>query len=315
MRKFVLRVLLFTLIVVLTLITGEFLVRSMSNPYKTKQKALMETAPRIKTLILGNSHTYFGLRPDMMGPGALNLANVSQTLKYDRRLLEKWLPKLDSLQTVILQVDYTTLFDLDMEDTDEKVFVCNYPLYMDLKIHPWYYRYNYEIGNFSTYKNKLGVLLGLQESKLQHDSLGHGESYSVVSKYEGWQDEGKNIALRHTRGNNVESINSNISVLTSIIRDCRQRNIQVIFVTLPEWKTYRQAVDRKTLNLFKTTIDSISRAEDIPWFFYWSDTRFGEDDFYDPDHLTSDKGASKMTEILMDDMKRHFNIKRDSIVR
>lgn len=306
MKKFIIRSLWFACIIAISLIAGEFIVRYMPNPYKTKNQVMNNSAEHVRTLILGNSHAYFGLRPDMMGPGAVNLANVSQTLKYDRRLFEHWLPRLDSLQILILHIGYTSLFDTDMEKSEENVFVCNYDLYMDLDIHPWYSRFKYEIGTFNTYKNKLGVFFGLQKSSLQHDSLGHGESYGRDNRPADWEDTGHLIAQRHSDGIHLNMKDANLAELERMLDTCRNHSIRVVFTTMPEWITYRRSVNKHDVNIFMSTLDSLSGSRGIPWFNYWADPRFDEIDFYDADHLNSDIGAAKFTKIIMEDIKKVY---------
>lgn len=304
LKKFVIRTLLFAFIIAASVSVCEICVRSLPNPYKTKQEAMERMAPTVRTLILGNSHTYFGVRPDMLGPGAVNLANVSQTLRYDRRLLEQWLPRTDSLKTVIMHVGLTSLFDIDMEDTSDWIFAINYQIYNRMGVHPLLSKYSLELSNISTWNGKLGVFFGLRESNLQCDSLGHGESYPVSAKYAEWEETGPDFARRHTENLHRDMVEANLDEIARVDSLCRSRGARLVLVTLPEWHTYRENVTPADYRRFTAAIDSFSRARDIPWISYWDDPRFGADDFYDADHLTSDAGATKMTRILRHDLRQ-----------
>lgn len=151
-------------------------------------------------------------------------------------------------------------------------------------------------------KNKLGVFLGLQKSSLQHDSLGHGESYNRSSRSSDWQKSGYSIASHHNKGINLYMKEANLKEVEQMVDKCHKRGIRVVMTTMPEWESYRDNVDRHALGIFMSSIDSLSRSCGIPWFNYWADPRFGENDFYDADHLNSDIGATKFTGILMHDI-------------
>lgn len=105
MKKFLLLSTLLCCTIITTLILGEFLVRTMSNPYKVKNKWMMEHSQNINSIILGSSHTYYGVRPEYVD-SLYNLANVSQNPKYDYFMLEKYGNLCPNLKTVILPISY-----------------------------------------------------------------------------------------------------------------------------------------------------------------------------------------------------------------
>ncbi len=74
--RFMLRTALFALIVGCLLGAGEWAVRRyVPNPYRTKAER-MEHGPMPRSIVLGNSHSYYGVRPDMLPAPAVSLANV-----------------------------------------------------------------------------------------------------------------------------------------------------------------------------------------------------------------------------------------------
>lgn len=304
MKRFLIQTLLFGLLILATLAAGELLVRSMDNPYKIKARRMATSGGGISTVILGNSHSYFGIRPDLFDGEAVNLANVSQTLRYDRILLSHYSDRLDSLRMVILPVGYTSLFDTDLEDTDEWWLGINYKLYMGIDRHSAFSRYGSELSHMAVFNNKLGVLFGLAESNLACDSLGHGMAYTADKKYDGWELTGPEFAVRHTAGLHPEREAENIAEIDSIAEFCRRRGADLVLVTMPEWKSYRDNVDPARLGRMRSVLDSISSSRGVLWLDYFSDPRFEEDDFYDSDHLTSDGGAEKFTRILIEDTRK-----------
>ena len=158
-----LRTALFALIVGCLLGAGEWAVRRyVPNPYRTKAER-MEHGPMPRSIVLGNSHSYYGVRPDMLPAPAVSLANVSQPLAYDLELLRHYeaLGRLDSLRFIVAQVSFTSLFDKDFEDTPEWYRCINYKLYMGLDRHPALSRYGFELARPSVYGAKLKSLAGI----------------------------------------------------------------------------------------------------------------------------------------------------------
>ncbi len=303
MKRFLIQTLLFGLFIVASLAAGELIVRSMENPYKIKQRYFCENPTGTRTVILGNSHSYFGIIPDMLPEKAVNLANVSQTLRYDRILLEHYADNLDSLRTVILPLSYTSLYDVDLEDTDEWWLAINYRIYMGIDRHPAFSKYGSELSHIAVYNSKLATFFGLAESNLSCDSLGHGTSYSLDRKYEGWEETGPEFARRHTAGLHPEMEARNIAEIDRIADFCRERGARLVLVTLPEFESYRANVDMARLDRMRFVADSISTSRGLKYLDFYADPRFGKDDFYDSDHLTSDLGATKFTRILAEELR------------
>ncbi|MEE0860696.1 MAG: hypothetical protein UIC49_04470 [Paludibacteraceae bacterium] len=126
MRKFLRHIGLFLLPIVLVAMILEYIGENIPNSYTYKHQYMEQHAAHIQTLILGSSYAYDGLAPSEM-PAAFNLSNSSQTLEDDYRLLARYIPQMDSLQTVILGVGHGTLA---MRTQDNRRLY--YTLYMDL---------------------------------------------------------------------------------------------------------------------------------------------------------------------------------------
>lgn len=105
---------------------AEWIAESIPNSYVYKREYMETHGGEIKTLILGSSNAYDGLNPSEL-PAAFNLANSSQTIEDDARLLEKYIDGMDSLETVILGLGYHSLGEA--QETHRKTY---YTIYMDL---------------------------------------------------------------------------------------------------------------------------------------------------------------------------------------
>lgn len=102
------RIPLFALLLLLPLAMGEVYVRSLPNPSKHKHAYLLRHSRKVRVLILGSSHTYYGLCPERLGAHAFSAAQISQTLQYDDYLLHHY--PFDSLRTVVLPISDFTLY-------------------------------------------------------------------------------------------------------------------------------------------------------------------------------------------------------------
>ena len=78
MKSFLLRLSLFLLPIAILAVAGEAYVRSLPNSYRLKGEWMRQNADSVEVLILGNSHAYYGIRPQDMQGVAFNLSNVSQ---------------------------------------------------------------------------------------------------------------------------------------------------------------------------------------------------------------------------------------------
>lgn len=104
MRRFLGNILIFSAIIIVMAAIGEAVVRNLPSAYSTKDRALRADGAGVATLILGTSHTYYGLNPDEMGDSVFNLANVSQTPEYDFALLQHYAAFTPSLRRIIMPV-------------------------------------------------------------------------------------------------------------------------------------------------------------------------------------------------------------------
>ena len=109
-------------------------------------------------------------------------------------------------------------------------------------------------------------------------------------------------AKRHT----IEIIRNvnfdkNLEILTSLIGFAKKKNIKVIFITCPAYKSYAENLEQKQLN---NTIEAIARLTSINknsvYYNFLNDNSFFKEDFFDADHL-NEKGAKKLT-LLVDSL-------------
>lgn len=292
------RFVLFAILILLPLGVGEIYVRSLPNPTKSKHAHLMAKSREIEVLILGNSHTYYGINPAILSERAYSAAQVSQTLKYDNWILGAY--PFDSLQTVVLPVSDFSLYE-ELENGDEWYLANRYRLYMNCEIHPCLSVYGWECTAFPVFCEKLKSLW--TPSRMQWSSYGQGLEYTFANRRPGgdW-DNGEERAKRNyykDLGNGEKGV----AYLESIARKCEKQKAVLVILQTPLRPSYLQHQNPEQVSDTQSRLRTFFK--DFPqtrMLDLRADLRFEAKDFYDSDHLNTD-GADKLSFILADSLE------------
>lgn len=283
---------------------GEAIVRHYPNSYKLKTQIIDEKHKDLRTLILGNSHNYYGINPKVIGEHAFNLSNVLQTPEYDYFLLNKYYgEKSYKLKNVIIVVDFTGFFTdaLEVEDPARAAY---YRIYMGYDKHSWLSKYGFELFNSQQYRSKfVPALKYLFTGKysLNCDSAGFGIPTTRPNE----------VTLEHMRRtcnkvfNNAEvkmgNVKYNHYYLAKIGEFCKQRGIRLILIQTPLWSEFYNKIGKEELSAIHAEMEFMSHEYGAVSHNYMNDSRFsGFENFSDASHL-SRLGADKFTRILMED--------------
>jgi hypothetical protein len=285
-------------LLVLTLFVGENYVRSLPNPYKTKDSFMRNHGSEVETLILGSSHAYFGITPEFMDDHTFNLANSSQNYEYDYYLFSQYSPQCKNLRRLILAISYFSFFSKPYEETDAWDRVINYNIYMGLKRDMLEPKYHFELFNPVVFVGKIKA--ALHHNVRNCDSRGWGTDYTAQSRMtDRFENIGIEAAKRHTM-NTWEYRERNLGYVVRMIEYCKEHDCQVIFVTTPCHQTYADHLNKSQYNEMIRLTHNLSTKYDIPYLNYFDDSRFDENDFWDADHLDN-VGAEKFSKILWHD--------------
>ncbi|WP_159799745.1 D-alanyl-lipoteichoic acid biosynthesis protein DltD [Flavobacterium sp. MK4S-17] len=297
MKKFLYRILIFCIPIIIAWLGLELLYRCVPNNYSYKNKTVKENY-NAQVLILGNSHSFYGLNPGEFSLPAYNLSNISQSIYFDELLFNKHIEKFKKLKFVILTVDYFTLGmeDDSAEDKWRKYF---YNAQMDLKVpsvscfNPRAYslalvpRFSLTMHAVKQYLNK-GTLAECNEK-------GWEQYYGININNNA--ETGKEIVDKHEYG--TLDFSGNVGRINNIIGECREKNIKVVLVTMPVTSYYADNVNKQKLGKIIAQCNSFNKKDGVYYVNLFQDKRFNNADFYDVDHLNT-KGAQKCTEILND---------------
>lgn len=279
---------------------GELIVRQLPTSYSKKDEWIHKNGNNVNTLILGSSHTYYGIKPEILGDSAFNLANISQTPEYDLALLDSYLPLMPNLKRIIIPISYFTFRDPRLESMSPELCV-NYKVGMHLPIHSDFSLYNLAIYDFKAYCGRLRGMVLPQESN-DCDSSGFGLGFDLAHRSSDWK-EGGEARVRELTAYNPERPLEVVRTLEKMINICRKNGIECIFITTPVWQSFREYADKSQYAEMLKLAKTVSSKYQLKYFDWYDSKEFEDDDFHDCDHL-SDIGAEKMTRMLADSISK-----------
>lgn len=295
MHKFLRKTAVFAAICILIFALGELLVRNIPSSYSVKNDYLEQHSADINTLILGPSHMYYGIRPELLGDSVFNLANISQTPDYDLALLKMWLGKMPNLRKIYLSTSYCTFREGNLEEIADNL--CNnYKVAMHLPLHSDFSKYNLVITDFNAWAGRLRSLVQHEDANLC-DSLGFGLGFDLSTRSKAWEDKGLDRVQSLTLPPDSVRCNEVMRIFSEILSMAQSRSIQCTFVMTPAWHTFRQAADSIQLREAIDLTGQLATQFNADFINLYDSPLFVEEDFHDSDHL-SDIGAAKFTALL-----------------
>ena len=285
MKRFLRNIALFILPMLIIAAVFEFVAESIPNSYTCKRDYIEQHGAQMRTLILGSSNAYDGLNPSVM-PHAFNLANSSQTLEDDYRLLAKYIDSMDSLQTVIVGLGYHSL-GATTEDNRRTY----YTIYMDLYPRWSISKYSFEICNPEMLVKKI-IKYAVSRDVTRCDSLGQRVGHTkeaALSGAEWWNkdvdalvDNDKFDIINH-KLEISKTVTENIEWLTLIVDLCSAHNVQPVIVQMPVMKEYKRQLPEEQVALMDDVLLSLDSSAICIDASEWP---IPADGWYNATHLT-----------------------------
>ena len=294
-----LRCALFAALLLLPVAAGEWYVRSLPNPAKAKHAFLAARSHEVDTLILGNSHAYYGLAPELLGSHAFSAAQVSQTLRYDAWVLAHY--PFPRLRVVVLTLSDFSLYE-ELEEGDEWFLANRYRLYMDCDFHSCLSVYGWEVTAFRPFCEKLASLC--RPPRMRWSAAGQGLEYTLESRAPGlaW-DNGPERAAANDYAD-LSLSRRGMGYLETIARYCEARGLTLALVATPLTRSYRAARSAARVADTRRCLAALLRRHpSVRYYDYSEAAAFTAADFYDADHLNLD-GSHKLSRLLRRDMSR-----------
>lgn len=290
MKRFLRDIGLFSVVALLFFGALEWIAESIPNSYTYKRDYVEQNGATVQTLILGSSNAYDGLNPSLL-PHAFNLANSSQTLEDDYRLLERYIDGMDSLRTVIVGLGYHSL-GAETEDNRRTY----YTIYMNLYPRWPISKYSLEVFNLELLTKKI-IKYTVSRDVTRCDSLGQriGHTAAAVKELkEFWNKDAAALARNdswkeESRESRVERrewrVERNVDFLKAIIRLCETHEVQPVVVTMPVMGEYKRQLPVEQLTLMEEVLQSLDSTTIC---IDASDWPIPEDGWYNATHLTKE---------------------------
>lgn len=271
----------------------EIVAESIPNSYTYKREYIEQHSAEIQTLILGSSNAYDGLNPSVL-PHAFNLANSSQTLEDDYRLLAKYIDTMDSLQTVIIGLGYHSL-GATTEDNRRTY----YTIYMDLYPRCPLSKYSFEVCNPEMLVKKI-IKYAVSRDVTRCDSLGQRVGHTKEAAQSGaeWWNKDVDALVNNDRldiGNRTLEIEENTQYLKAIVDLCNTHNVKPVLVQMPVMEEYKGLLPIEQVALMDEvllSLDSSAICVDA------SDWEIPEEGWYNATHLTKEASEEFTRKIL-----------------
>ncbi|MBI5403578.1 MAG: hypothetical protein HY959_09255 [Ignavibacteriae bacterium] len=297
--------------VIVLILFFEVRARGLENGFTLKKKVIENKISDINILILGSSHGYFSINPDILNHNSVNLAYYSQDLYYDNLLFEKYKNNLKNLKCIIVSVSYFSLW-YDLNEAHEKWRKYFYKEYFNLPA-----RSSYSLSDYTDIKTYSFAFLYRIENTLLGMINPKMFSFGTKMNSLGWNTDTTGNVLDSTeatilRGKErVEFTNtlvirknfeSNISILGNFAKYLKENNIKLVFVTTPVSFAYAKYIDKNIYIEFTEKAGSFADGKDVFYLNYFYDKRFCMTDYYDYDHLKG-SGANLFSRILKDTLE------------
>jgi len=298
------RVLLFLAGVIVLLGAAEVAARICPNAYRIKEDRMHTHAGQVETLVLGSSHAYAAIRPELLTTQGYNLANSNQTQRYDWLLLERDTAALASLKAIIYPTS-SLLMDYRLEDTSEWYRCIYYQLYNHIGEHSCLSKYAWEVASLQTCCWKVQSLFVSGEADRMCDDHGWCTYYQAhpSQKDNLTPAKAEERIMKYAEREGLHSPEE--TYFEQMARFCQRHGVRLLLVGTPVSNVFRSNPDaRRHLKMIDGKArEEAERYDCIEYRDYSDDARFADEDFFDVDHLNS-SGAEKFTGII----SRDFNL-------
>ena len=302
MKKFIIKSSLTVVFpIILFLVFYEITMRNIPNDYSHMRGIMEEKVGKIKILVIGNSHCYYGFNSAYFDKPALNISHVSQTYNYDWFLFDKYIDRMDSLEFIILPISSNSPFD-KLENGLEFWRCKEYAIRYDCDFHQWYeikYQYYFAYFSLDNLKQVISRLSDNTYNNIYLDSNGYKRK-TLSDRVDNISEEGLIAAARHTIPNmdkKSDLYNENLEYVKDIIFRCQKRGIRIIFVSTPTHPVYYTHLNPEQVKIIENFGRTLEQYDNVKYINLLKSPLFDTNDFFNSDHLC-DNGAKKLTLLI-----------------
>ena len=315
MRNLLYRVFLFFIPVIIFIIGCEIFVRTRPNLYIQKKEQLAANADSVEILILGSSHAMDGVDPNQFFLYAYNFAFAGQSIHFDLKMTEKYLPVLPRLKYVILMLDYNSLY---FDHDDGRDFFYKY--YFDISYKNNKFYKESLLQSFFVYKleNTLSMMYSsIKDNRKEplvkgwvNNAVRNDEFVSSVERNE-FRAKGYNVGAKNWEGGD-----SVINDLEELINLFLSKNVVPLLITYPNYSLMNSFMDVSSVERTRSVGYEFSQKYQIPYLDFNEDNSFTIEYFFNCDHLNK-RGAAKLSgkinEVIMNMEEKRINIEKNIV--
>ena len=298
MRRLYSKLALFLLPLFLVWLALEVFYRQAPNNYSYKDQQLQKVAPFTKTLIMGDSHAFYGINPVYFKDPTFNLSNISQSLLTDELLLEKYIANLPALKTVFINISYFTLSakENDLESNWRKYFYYHSMGIRAPSISFWNPK-RYSMALIQRFDKSIDLVQQYYKNHtiVSATPLGYGKQdmSNVVQ-----DKEAISVVIANKHEDNSLDFKHNTARLQRIIALCKKYGVGVVLLEMPVYPAYYNLLDTEKKEKIKSVLHELSGVNDTVFYLDLSTSPlFEKQDLRDADHLTN-SGAKKCSILL-----------------
>jgi hypothetical protein len=302
----ILKAVLFLIPIIIFLGFIEVKLSLIPNSYSLKQK-LVNNAAADQILVLGSSHSYYDINPAVWPVPGINLADTSQSLWYDREIVNKYLPEMKNLKLIVLPISYFSLWYDFTTNPDEYFRQFYYFRFMGLM--PSVTKTIFDIRNFS--------LIALYQPDTVRSLISHNftadftdninSTGSYRASFTRYADINDSAGYQRIRFHELLMSDTwyakNTEYVKNIISLCQKRHIPVLLIVPPVYKTYSAFASRGKLDEIAKFLQNVTDNKTVFSKSYFTDARFSIEDYFENDHLNA-IGADKFSDYLYEEMIR-----------
>ena len=311
MRRLYLKIALFLLPLLLVWLALEVFYRQVPNNYSYKDQQLQKVAPDVQTLIMGDSHAFYGINPVYFKDPTFNLSNISQSLLTDELLLEKHIANLPALKTVFINISYFTLSAKDnaLESNWRKYFYHHNMGITAPSISFWNPQ-RYSMALIQRFDKSMALVQKYHENNTIVNATPFGYGMQDASNIVKDKDA-ISLVIANKHEDASLDFKRNTARLQRIIALCKKYEVAVVLLEMPVYPTYYNLLDTQKKEKIKSVLTTLSGVNDTVFYLDLSSSPlFEKQDLRDADHLTN-SGAKKCSEYLNAYLKDVVHLKID----
>jgi hypothetical protein len=326
MKKFAKKLFIFAVVPFLIIFLFDLWLRNINSIYKEKLKGLHKGSKNIEVLILGNSHASYGVDPNQFSMDAYNLANVSQSIYFDRRLTISNINNLPKLKYVFISLDFHSLNFESQGDRDVWSYYANgipyrEKTYLKEEISPALFGYTpivslsllkKDITRKIKYRKIKTIDFDVENGVKLTDSLTKGFiSFTGNSKYFKESDF-KSRAQSFNADFNAKTRHQVLNDLEQFVKELKEKGIVPIFFATPTFISYNLYLNKRLIKQNYTDIHKLTSKYNLEYWDFSNSVGFEKVDFFNCDHLNKN-GARKFSKMLNEKLDCYISKGRKKI--